>query len=184
MRHLSFNRSNRFLRRFYKSEIIYKIVIFQNFEASIFLDSATIQRKEAIVRMATQLSNSASTGKPPVNPRILAHMTVQATWTDKQTGNTVTVEGMTENIGETGTLVNMTNLPPVGSEVSLRIIDEGETIMEVPVEVIRVERNPGKPLAAFSVVSRIKEWREKVLTAAQEWVNRHWRVDYEEEWVN
>ncbi|HYP49530.1 MAG TPA: hypothetical protein VEQ34_01215 [Pyrinomonadaceae bacterium] len=119
-----------------------------------------------------------------MSPRIMAHMQVQATWVDKQTGKSVSVEGTTENVGETSTLVNMTNLPPVGSEVNLRIMDEGELIIEVPVEVIRVERDPGKPMAAFSVVNRIKDWREKVVTAAQEWVNRHWRVDYEEEWVN
>lgn len=134
--------------------------------------------------MATQLTNSSLGGKPVVSPRIMAHMQVQATWLDKQTGESISVDGMTENVGETSTLVNMTSLPPVGSEVSLRIMDEGELILEVPVEVIRVERNPGKPMAAFSVVNRIKDWREKVVTAAQEWVNRHWRVDYEEEWVN
>ncbi len=135
--------------------------------------------------MATQLTNSSLGGsRPVVSPRIMAHMQVQATWLDKQTGKPVSVEGMTENVGETSTLVNMTNLPPVGSEVNLRIMDEGELILEVPVEVIRVERDPGKPMAAFSVVNRIKDWREKVVTAAQEWVNRHWRVDYEEEWVN
>lgn len=134
--------------------------------------------------MATQLSNSGSANRPLVSPRIMAHMQVTATWQDKNTGNTVSVEGTTENVGETSTLVNMTNLPPVGSEVNLRIMDEGELILEVPVEVIRVERDPGKPMAAFSVVNKIKDWREKVVTAAQEWVNRHWRVDYEEEWVN
>lgn len=134
--------------------------------------------------MATQLTNTSLGGRPVVSPRIMAHMQVQATWLDKQTGKSVSVEGTTENVGETSTLVNMTNLPPVGSEVNLRIMDEGELILEVPVEVIRVERNPGKPMAAFSVSNRVKEWREKVVTAAQEWVNRHWRVDYEEEWVN
>jgi hypothetical protein len=134
--------------------------------------------------MATQLTNTSLGGKPVVSPRIMAHMQVQATWLDKETGESISVDGMTENVGETSTLVNMTNLPPVGSEVSLRVMDEGELILEVPVEVIRVERNPGKPMAAFSVVNRIKDWREKVVTAAQEWVNRHWRVDYEEEWVN
>ncbi len=135
--------------------------------------------------MAMQFTSSNLGGsRPVVSPRIMAHMQVQATWLDKHTGKPVSVEGTTENVGETSTLVNMTNLPPVGSEVNLRIMDEGELIIEVPVEVIRVERDPGKPMAAFSVVNRIKDWREKVVTAAQEWVNRHWRVDYEEEWVN
>ncbi len=133
--------------------------------------------------MATQLT-TASNARPIVSPRILAHLSVEATWTDANTGKTFSVNGTTENVGETSALVNISSLPPVGSEVNLRVIDEGETILEVPVQVIRVERDPGKPMAAFSVVNRIKEWREKVVTAAQEWVNRNWRVDYEEEWVN
>jgi hypothetical protein len=133
--------------------------------------------------MATQFT-TATAAKPHVNPRILAQLPVTVTWTDKQTGKAVSVEGLTENIGETSTLVNLSSLPPVGSEVHLRVMDEGETILEVPVEVIRVERDPGKPLAAFSVVAKLKEWREQVVTAAHEWVNRNWKIDYEEEWVN
>lgn len=161
-----------------------KSLIFEKRQASYYLKRATIQPKEAVEIMAMQLTGSASAARPVVSPRILAQMQVTATWKNKETGETISVNGVTENIGETSALVNLTNLPPVGSEISLRIMDEGETVLEVPVEVIRVERDPGKPMAAFSVTDSIKEWREKVVTAAQEWVNRHWRVDYEEEWVN
>jgi hypothetical protein len=96
----------------------------------------------------------------------------------------VLVEGTTENIGETSALVNLTTLPPVGSEVSLRIIDDEKTIIEVPTSVIRVERDPSKPLAALTVVENLKNWKSTVMTAAQEWVTRQWRLNYEEEWVN
>jgi hypothetical protein len=135
--------------------------------------------------MATQFTTNPTVAKPVVNPRILAQLSVTATWTDANTGLTVSVEGLTENVGETGTLVNMSKLPPVGSSISLRVMDEGEMLLEVPVEVIRVMRDPGRPMAAFSVVGgKLKEWRETVVTAANEWVQRNWKIDYEEEWVN
>lgn len=127
---------------------------------------------------------SEPTGGTPFNQRIMANLTVQASWVDKESGETVHVNGVTENVGETSTLVNLEVLPPVGSEVQLRILDENETIIEVPTEVIRVERNPSQPLAALSIVENVKKWKQIVLTAAQNWVTRHWQLNYEEEWVN
>ncbi|MEO7660669.1 MAG: hypothetical protein ABIV48_13725, partial [Pyrinomonadaceae bacterium] len=67
---------------------------------------------------------------------------MKASWVDASTGNTVNVEGMTENVGETSALVNLETLPPVGSEVRLRIMEENKTIIEVLTQVIRVERDP------------------------------------------
>ena len=127
---------------------------------------------------------SASANRPPLHHRIMANLQVQASWIDKVTGKTVLVEGLTENIGETSALVNLNTLPPVGSEVNLRIIDEEKTLIEVPTEVIRVERDPSKPLAALSVGENLKKWKTTVMTAAQEWVTRQWKLNYEEEWVN
>jgi hypothetical protein len=121
--------------------------------------------------------------KKPFHQRIMANLRVQASWIDKVTGKTVLVEGLTENIGESSALVNLETLPPVGSEVSLRVIDEEKTLIEVPTEVIRVERDPSKPLAALSIVENLKNWKQNVMTAAQEWVIRQWKLNYEEEWV-
>ncbi|HVG40676.1 MAG TPA: hypothetical protein VM888_03615, partial [Chitinophagaceae bacterium] len=72
------------------------------------------------------------------------------------------------------------------SEVTLRIIDEEKTIVEVSTQVIRVERNPGKPLVALSVSENLKNWKQIALTAAQMWVSRNLRLnyDYNKEWVN
>ncbi len=109
---------------------------------------------------------------------------MQASWIDTETGNTVFVEGMTENLGENSALVNLNILPPVGSEVKLRIYDEEKTIIEVPTHVIRVERDPSKPLAALSVLENLKKWKLTALTAAQNWVTRNWQLNYEEEWIN
>ena len=116
--------------------------------------------------------------------RILANMPVQASWIDSESGKKVEVEGLTENVGENGTLVNLEVLPPVGSEVKLRILEEDKAIIEVSTQVIRVERDPSKPLAALSVLQNLKKWKLVAITAAENWVRRHWQLNYEEEWVN
>ncbi len=128
--------------------------------------------------------NNAVVGKSPLHQRILANLPVQASWVDEASGETISVMGLTENIGESSALVNLERLPTVGSRVQLRLLDEDKTIIEIPTQVIRVERDPGKPLAALSVSENLKKWKEKALTAAQEWVTRNWQLNYEEEWVN
>lgn len=122
--------------------------------------------------------------KTPVQHRIMANLTVQASWIDAESGNAVSINGFTENLGENTALVNLEVLPPVGSEVKLRIFDEEKIIIEVPTQVIRVERDPSKPLAALSVLENLKKWKQNALTAAQNWVTRNWQLNYEEEWVN
>ena len=110
-------------------------------------------------------------------------MPVKASWVD-ETGETVNVEGLTENVGESSALVNLDTLPPVGSEVRLRIMEENRTIIDVNTQVIRVERDPSKPMAALSVLEGLKKWKNTAMSAAQRWVTRHWQLNYEEEWVN
>jgi hypothetical protein len=116
----------------------------------------------------------------------LANMPVRASWVDSESGEKIVVDGLTENVGENSTLVNLDVLPPVGSEVKLRILEEEDSkpIIEVQTEVIRVERDPSKPLAALSIVQNLKKWKQVALTAAENWVTRHWQLNYEEEWVN
>ena len=111
-------------------------------------------------------------------------MPVKASWIDEESGKRVNVLGTTENIGESSALVNLETLPPVGSEVRLRIFEDEKTLIEVQTKVIRVERDPSKPLAALSVLANVKKWKDVAMEAAQEWVTRHWRLNYEEEWVN
>ena len=132
----------------------------------------------------SRLAYTTATNKTPVQHRIMASLSVQASWVDEVSGNTIFVNGLTENLGETSALVNLDILPPVGSEVKLRIFDEEKTIIEVQTNVIRVERDPSKPLAALSVLDNFKKWKQNVLTAAQNWVTRHWQLNYEEDWVN
>ncbi len=111
-------------------------------------------------------------------------MPVRASWIDASSGETVNVEGLTENVGESSALVNLDTLPPVGSEVRLRIMEENKTIIDVLTQVIRVERDPSKPMAALSVLDNLKKWKNTTMTAAQRWVTRHWQLNYDEEWVN
>ncbi len=132
----------------------------------------------------SRLAYTTVVNKTPVQHRIMASLSVQASWVDEVSGNTIFVNGLTENLGETSALVNLDILPPVGSEVKLRIFDEEKTIIEVQTNVIRVERDPSKPLAALSVSDNFKKWKQNVLTAAQNWVTRHWQLNYEEDWVN
>ena len=131
-----------------------------------------------------RLEHSELINRTPLHQRIMANLRVQASWIDKVTGKTVLVEGTTENIGETSALVNLTTLPPVGCEVNLRVIDDERTLIEVPTEVIRVERDPGKPMAALSILDNLKKWKNTAMSAAEKRVTRHWQLNYEEEWVN
>lgn len=111
-------------------------------------------------------------------------MPVKASWIDEESGKKVNVLGITENIGESSALVNLEMLPPVGSEVKLRILEDEKTVIEVSTKVIRVERDPSKPLAALSILANLKKWKDVGMEAAQKWATRHWQLNYEEEWVN
>ncbi|HTH50336.1 MAG TPA: hypothetical protein VL501_00285 [Pyrinomonadaceae bacterium] len=130
------------------------------------------------------LEYATSSYKSPLHHRILASMPVEASWVDSESGETINVEGLTENLGENSTLVNLDTLPPVGSEVKLKIREENRTIITVQTRVIRVERDPSKPMAALSVLENLKKWKNVAMTAAEAWVTRHWQLNYEEEWVN
>lgn len=130
-----------------------------------------------------QYGTQTAAARRTINPRVLVQMPVQATWTDHKTGEIVSVDGMTENVGTNSALVNFDNLPPVGSEVHLRVINEDATLLEVDASVIRVERDPSKPLAALNVRGDADEWQERVFTTAQEVAARTYASD-EDEWIN
>ena len=131
-----------------------------------------------------QVEYSTSSYKTPLHHRITASMPVRATWVDAESGRTIKVDGLTENVGEASALVNLEVLPPVGSKVRLRILGDDKPIIDVKTEVIRVERDPSKPMAALSILDNLKKWKETAMSEAQAWVTRHWQLNYEEEWVN
>ncbi len=92
-------------------------------------------------------------------PRYLTSLLVRAEW-DAEDGTHYVEEGTTENVGPEGALVHLQrDLPDVGSRVQLKILsDEGEKL-SVVTEVLRLERNPGHPLAALQLINGSDEWR-------------------------
>ena len=85
-------------------------------------------------------------------PRYLASLEVKAEW-DEPSGTHIVAEGTTENVGPEGTLIHLPRqLPDVGSRVRLEIIGESGERLQVIAEVLRIERNPGHPLAAKAFI--------------------------------
>ena len=92
-------------------------------------------------------------------PRYLASFEVRAEW-DNSDGAHVLSEGTTENVGPEGTLVHLPRqLPEVGSRVRLEVLGEDGTKLQVIAEVLRIERNPGHPLAALQLLGETAEWK-------------------------
>ncbi|PYS72368.1 MAG: hypothetical protein DMF69_07785 [Acidobacteria bacterium] len=92
-------------------------------------------------------------------PRYLASLEVKAEW-DEPTGTHIVAEGTTENVGPEGTLVHLPRqLPDVGSTVRLEVMGENGELLQVIAEVLRIERNPGHPLAALQLVGETDEWK-------------------------
>lgn len=132
----------------------------------------------------SQIEYATASYKTPLHHRIIASLPVKASWIDAESGETISIDGTTENVGENGALVNLEVLPPVGSAVTLKILDNEKSIIEVSTQVIRVERDPSKPLAALTILENLKKWKLVAMTAAEKWVVRHWHLNYDEEWVN
>jgi hypothetical protein len=84
---------------------------------------------------------------------------VRAEWDDAG-GTHIMSEGTTENVGPEGTLVHLPRkLPDVGSRVRLEVHGEDGKTLQVVAEVLRIERNPGHPLAALQLLGETDEWR-------------------------
>ena len=92
-------------------------------------------------------------------PRYLASFEVRAEW-DEPGGAHILSEGITENVGPEGTLVHLPKkLPEVGSRVRLEVHGEDGNTLQVVAEVLRIERNPGHPLAALQLLGETDEWK-------------------------
>lgn len=100
-----------------------------------------------------------STSEQRTGPRYLASLLVRAEW-DTEEGRHVVAEGTTENVGPEGALVHLQReLPEVGSRVQLAVLSEDGMKLQVVTEVLRIERNPGHPLAALLLLDATEEWR-------------------------
>lgn len=99
-------------------------------------------------------------------PRYLAAFDVRAEW-DEPGGTHILSEGTTENVGPDGTLVHLPRkLPDVGSRVRLEVQSDDGKKLQVIAEVLRIERNPGHPLAALQLLGETDEWRGMIWEAA------------------
>ena len=99
-------------------------------------------------------------------PRYLASFEVSAEW-DEPGGSHVVAQGTTENVGPEGTLIHLPKgLPQVGSRVHLEVQSEDGKKLQVVAEVLRIERNPGHPLAALQLVGETDEWKGVIWEAA------------------
>lgn len=97
--------------------------------------------------------------EPRSGPRYLVSFEVRAEW-DEPGGTHIMSEGTTENVGPDGTLVHLPKgLPSVGSRVRLEVQGEGGNKLQVIAEVLRIERNPGHPLAALQLLGETEEWK-------------------------
>jgi len=104
--------------------------------------------------MSRQIESESRSG-----PRYLVAFEVRAEW-DGPEGFHVVSEGTTEDVGPEGTLVHLPKkLPDVGSRVRLEVQGEGGQKLNVVAEVLRIERNPGHPLAAMQLLGATDEWR-------------------------
>lgn len=104
--------------------------------------------------MSRQFETEARSG-----PRYLVSFEVRAEW-DEPGGSHIVVEGTTENVGPEGTLVHLPRkLPDVGSRVRLEVQSEDGQKLQVVAEVLRIERNPGHPLAALQLLGETNEWK-------------------------
>jgi hypothetical protein len=110
----------------------------------------------------------------------MVSLAVRAEWDDEASGDHVVIEGETENVGPEGTLVHLRQLPDVGSRVQLVVLDGERYRIQAVAEVLRIERNPGHPLAALQLISALDEWRGLVWEPSAILANTRDEDDYDD----
>ena len=105
---------------------------------------------------------------------------VRVQWKEEN-GREVVQDGLTENIGPSGTLIFLpNNLPSVGNKVSLTVTENAEDEVSVTAQVIRLERNPAHQQCALKLTDSIRIWRSKVWKAAAEIVANEEPEDFDD----
>jgi hypothetical protein len=97
--------------------------------------------------------------KQHAEQRFLVNLPVRAEWDEERTGRHVVVEGTTENIGPTGAMVQLQQLPAVGSHITISIQGAKGPEVTARAEVLRLVRDVRQPLVSLNVVNATKEWR-------------------------
>ncbi len=87
---------------------------------------------------------------------------VRVKWKD-ETGQPMTEEGLTENVGISGALIYLPRrLPSVGAKVDLTVTENPKDEVSVKAEVIRLERNAAHPQVALNLIDGLRAWKSKV----------------------
>jgi hypothetical protein len=88
---------------------------------------------------------------------------VKLEWTSAD-GSLVVEEGRTENVSINAALVHLSrNLPQVGGTVQISVFEaKGTEVARLSANVLRIERNPARPLAALVFGDEAAKWRESV----------------------
>ncbi len=93
---------------------------------------------------------------------------IRVRWKDEG-GKEIIEEGLTENVGQHGTLVYLPrHLPRVGGKVSLTVTERPNDEVTVTASVIRLERNASHPQAALQLLEGLRPWKTKVWEYAAE----------------
>jgi hypothetical protein len=91
---------------------------------------------------------------------------IRVRWKDED-GKEVIEEGLTENVGQSGTLVYLPRkLPTVGAKVELTVTENSDDEVTVQAQVIRLERNAAHPQVALTLLEGMRAWKKKVFDVA------------------
>jgi hypothetical protein len=100
--------------------------------------------------------------------RYVISFPVRVRWKDEN-GKEVIQDGLTENVGQHGTLIYLPRvLPLVGGKVHLTVTENPNDEVSVTAEVIRLERNAAHPQAALQLLDNLRVWKKKVWEFAGE----------------
>jgi hypothetical protein len=103
--------------------------------------------------------------------RYVVSFPIRVEWKD-ESGEKITEDGLTENVGLTGTLIHLPRqLPKVGSEVKLTVSEDPKNEVTVPAQVLRLERNAAHPQVALMLLDKQETWKKKVWEYAYEVVS-------------
>jgi lysophospholipid acyltransferase (LPLAT)-like uncharacterized protein len=94
--------------------------------------------------------------------RFLVSLPVRAEWDEEMTGRHVVVEGTTENVGPAGAIIQLQQLPAVGSHITISIQAASGPEVTAQAEVVRLVRDVRQPLVSLNVVNAMKEWRGRI----------------------
>lgn len=113
--------------------------------------------------------------------RYVISFPISIKWKDEN-GEEITEEGLTENVGQNGTLIYLPRkLPTVGSKVNLTVTENMDDPVTVTAQVIRLERNAAHPQAALNLIDGMRNWKKKVWELAAETVEGE-TPDDSEDW--